>query len=97
MLPRPDIVTNLVGKLADMAERSGARAIVVSCQLCQANLDLFQERAGALLGKPLSLPVYYFSELIGLAMGAAGAKKWLSRHVTEPFALLDELGLLKID
>lgn len=94
VLARPDIVSSLVGKLYDMAQRVGAQAIVVSCQLCQANLDLYQERVGAQLGKRFSLPVYYFSELIGLAMGVKGVKKWLSRHITEPFVLLRELGLM---
>jgi heterodisulfide reductase subunit B len=37
VLSRPDIVSHLVGKLYDMAQRVGAQAIVVSCQMCQAN------------------------------------------------------------
>ena len=40
VLSRPDIVSQLVGKLYDMAQRVGAQAIVVSCQMCQANLDM---------------------------------------------------------
>jgi len=76
-----------------MAERVGARAIVVSCQMCQANLDMHQEKIGADWGKRFSFPIYYFTELIGLASNVAGIEKWLSRHITDPLPLLKELQL----
>ncbi len=93
VLSRPDIVSQLVGKLYDMAQRVGAQAIVVSCQMCQANLDMHQEKIGADWKKPFSLPIYYFSELIGLAHAVTGVERWLSRHITDPFALLKQLNL----
>ena len=96
VLSRPDIVSQLVGKLYDMAQRVSAQAIVVSCQMCQANLDMHQEKIGTDWGKSFSLPVYYFSELIGLAQRVSGVKRWLSRHITDPFALLKQLNLWNI-
>jgi len=94
VLTRLDIVSKLVGKLYDMADRVGAEAIVVSCQMCQMNLDMYQEMIQADRGKTFSLPIYYFSELIGLACEVKGVKKWLSRHITDPFPLLRRLSLL---
>ena len=93
VLSRPDIVSRLVGKLYDMAQRVGAQAIVVSCQMCQANLDMHQEKIGADWGKRFAFPVYYFTELIGLAQNVTGIEKWLRRHITDPFALLKQLNL----
>ena len=90
---RRDIVSQLVGKLYDMAQRVGAQAIVVSCQMCQANLDMHQEAIGADWGKRFAFPIYYFTELIGLAHNIAEVKKWLSRHITNPFSLLRQLKL----
>ena len=92
-LSRPDIVSQLVGKLLDMAQRLDAQAVVVSCQMCQANLDMYQDRIAADWGLQFSLPIYYFTELIGLACDVKGVKKWLSRHITDPFSLLRELNL----
>ena len=94
VLSRPDIVSQLVGKLYDMAQRVGAQAIVVSCQMCQANLDMYQRKIGAEWGRRFSLPVYFFSELIGIAIDVKGVKKWLSRHITDPFSLLRGLDLM---
>jgi heterodisulfide reductase subunit B len=93
VLSRPDIVSRLVGKLYDMAQRVGAEAIVVSCQMCQANLDMHQQKIGADWGKRFAFPVYYFTELIGLAQNATGVEKWLRRHITDPFSLLKQLNL----
>ena len=64
----------MVEKLLDMARRVGAEAVVVSCQMCQANLDMYQERIQADTGKHYGLPVVYFTELIGLAWGLAEAR-----------------------
>ena len=94
VLSRPDIVSRLVGKLYDMAQRVGAQAIVVSCQMCQANLDMYQDKIGADWGIQFSLPIYYFSELIGLATAVKGLPNWLSQHIADPFALLRKLNLL---
>jgi heterodisulfide reductase subunit B2 len=88
------VETRLVEKLLGMARRVGAQAIVVSCQMCQANLDMYKERRGRGSGRKLSLPIYYFTELIGLALGVKGVPGWLSKHMTDPRPLLRELGLL---
>ncbi len=93
VLSRLDIVSQLVGKLYDMAQRVGAQAIVVSCQMCQANLDMYQQKIEADWGRRFSLPVYYFTELIGLACNVKGVKDWMSRHITDPFPLLQKLNL----
>ena len=93
VLSLEDIESRLVEKLLDMAGRVGAQAVVVSCQMCQANLDMHPARAGSMAARPL--PIYYFTELIGLALGIGEVRKWLSRHMAEPFALLRELGLLE--
>ncbi len=95
VLSNPDTVSRLVGKLLKMARRVGAQAIVVSCQMCQANLDMHQEKISADWGQHFNTPIYYFTELIGLAMGAPDVKKWLAGHITDPFSLLRELNLLK--
>jgi heterodisulfide reductase subunit B len=89
------VATQLVAKLFDMARRVGAQGVVVSCQMCQANLDMYDDRAGHGEGLPEALPVYYFTELIGLALGLKDAQKWLAHHLTDPFLLLRELKIIE--
>lgn len=91
---RPDIVHTLVGRLYLRALEAGANCLVTGCQMCQANLDLYQEQIARELGQDIYLPVFYFTELMGLALGHPQAPSWLERHLTSPLALLEACGLL---
>jgi heterodisulfide reductase subunit B len=90
---RPDIIDTLVQRLYERALAAGAECFVVSCQMCQANLDLAQERISRKFGKDYYLPVFYFTELIALALGHPEAPKWLAQHLVDPMPLLKMKGL----
>jgi heterodisulfide reductase subunit B len=79
-----DIVKKLVGKIVSMAKEAGARCIVTSCGLCQANLEMRQE---------IGLPIFYFTELMGIAFDVENRDKWWGKHMISPKGLLKELGL----
>jgi len=40
------------------------------------------------------IPVLHFSELLSLALGHEGRKKWFPRHIVDPVPLLERRGLL---
>jgi heterodisulfide reductase subunit B len=90
---RPDIIDTLVQRLYERALMAKAECFVVSCQMCQANLDLAQERISRKFGKDYYLPVFYFTELIALALGHPEAPKWLAQHLVDPMPLLKMKGL----
>jgi heterodisulfide reductase subunit B len=91
---RPDLIDTLVERLYERALKAGAECFVVSCQMCQANLDLPQERISKKVGKDYYLPVLYFTELMGLALGHPDVKKWLAGHLVDPVPLLERKGLI---
>jgi heterodisulfide reductase subunit B len=86
-LTKPDISAKMTGKLADMAREAGAECIVAACPLCQSNLDMGQPEGVE------PLPVFYFTELLGLALGEP-AEKWLGSHIIDPRPLLRDKNLL---
>jgi len=92
-MAQPEIIDTLVQRLYERALATGAECFVVSCQMCQANLDLSQERISQKFGKDYYLPVFYFTELMGLAVGHPDAPKWLARHLVDPMPLLKMKGL----
>jgi heterodisulfide reductase subunit B len=94
VVDRPDMVFKMVGKLYRRALEGGANCVVVSCQMCQANLDIYQDKIAAELGMAVDLPIIYFTELIGLAMKAPEVTTWLGRHFVNPTKFLDEQNLL---
>ena len=87
---RPDIVHTLVQRLYERALEAGAEAIAVSCQMCQANLDLPQAKIAEVFGKSYHLPIFYFTELIGAAWGAPETASWLARHLVDPRPCLQD-------
>lgn len=92
-VPHPEVVAELTGRLFEGALAAGANCLVTACQMCQANLDLPQAKVAMAMGRDFALPVFYYSELIGLALGHPDARKWLRRHLVNPQPLLDAAGL----
>ena len=93
-LTRPDITRKLTRKLLDEAEETGANCVVVGCPICQTNLDANQEEISREAGRQYNLPVFYFTELMGLALGLTSVEKWLGRHSADPMPLLKRIGLI---
>ncbi len=87
-LSKRDIAGRMVGELTEMARRAGAEAMVAACPLCHANLEMRQR---GLNGN--KLPVFYFTELVGLALGIKEARSWFRKHLISPSGLLNSLGL----
>jgi len=94
MLSRPDIVTELSGKLIQKAEEAGADCVVTACPLCQANLDTKQGMMSRNWGRKVHFPTFYFTELLGLALGSPKVDSWLKKHIIDPRDLLKSKGLL---
>ena len=92
-MTRTDIVVGLTGRILSMAIEAGADCIVTGCSMCHANLDTRQQGLSAKDGRD-SIPVFYFTELMGLAMGHPDVNTWIGRHVTDPKQLLAKRGLL---
>ena len=51
------------------AKERGANVIATCCPLCQFNLECYQRQMSAMFGSEVDIPVVYFSQLIGKAMG----------------------------
>ncbi len=83
---RGDVVARLVGRIVDGAEEAGANCLVTACPMCQANLE---SRQGA---RPKAMPVFYFTELLGLAFGLPGTDAWFGKHLVDPRPFLASLG-----
>lgn len=65
---RKDITARLSGRLLETATDLGAQAMVTACPLCQMNLDLRQGQAASAMGRPFQMPVFYYTQLIALAL-----------------------------
>ncbi|MDP2727961.1 MAG: CoB--CoM heterodisulfide reductase iron-sulfur subunit B family protein [Dehalococcoidia bacterium] len=92
-IPKPEVVYRLVHRIMRGAKQAGAECIVVACPLCQANLDTRQKAVEAHYGEKAGLPVMYFTQLMGLAMGYSAQELLLDKHLTDTLPLLRSKGL----
>lgn len=85
-LSQDKLVEQLVDKMITSAKEAGAQAIVTACPLCQANLEMRQ-------GRYTKFPVFYFTELLGLAFGLKEITVSLKKHLIDTTQLLKEAKL----
>jgi heterodisulfide reductase subunit B len=65
--------------ILQMAKMAGADCLAAACPLCQSNLDMRQKDIEARYRTDLGLPVLYFTQLLGLALGLPERSLGLSR------------------
>lgn len=83
-IAKTEQVVRLTDRLMAMAREAGANCLVTACPECMANLDM---RATS------GLPVFYFSELMAIAMGLPGIDRWSKFHQTDVRPLLRQIGI----
>ncbi|MGR3317386.1 MAG: CoB--CoM heterodisulfide reductase iron-sulfur subunit B family protein [Candidatus Anammoxibacter sp.] len=82
-MSRSDVVEKLVNDIMRNAMEAGADAVVVSCPLCHANLDLRQISGNQDYKLDHNLPVLYLSEIIGLTLGIENKSLGLDKHLID--------------
>ena len=88
-LTRTDVVLKLCRDILQAATECGAACLMVACPLCQSNLDLRQAQVNRRYKTEFHLPVLYFTQLIGLAIGMGDKELALGRLIVSPKALLE--------
>ncbi|MDR3566405.1 MAG: CoB--CoM heterodisulfide reductase iron-sulfur subunit B family protein [Syntrophobacteraceae bacterium] len=87
-LSKTEKVVELSARLIGEAVFRSADAIVVVCQLCQANLDMRQHEIGKLHGAKYRVPIVYLTQLMGVAFGIGAKSLGLHRHLVNPQPVL---------
>ncbi|MHC4146531.1 MAG: CoB--CoM heterodisulfide reductase iron-sulfur subunit B family protein [Planctomycetota bacterium] len=92
-LTRTEIVLRLTADILQMARESGADCISVACPLCHANLDMRQEDIARKIGVKYDIPVFYFTQLLGMAFGLDRAELGIGRSLVSCKELLSSKGI----
>ena len=88
---RSDIVVSLGRRLLKMARTVGADAIVTACPMCHSNLDTRQPQIKARYGEQYDMPIFYVTELMGLAFGYSPRQLKIHTHLTDAGRVLERL------
>jgi len=90
MTTQPPIGRRLTGKILKGSKRSGAHGVVTCCPLCQMNLEAYQQQVGAEMGSDCEIPVLYFTQLVGYALGLGPRELALGDSLTPVESMLTE-------
>jgi len=94
-LARTDIVWELGRRLLRMARSVGADCIVTACPMCHSNLDTRQSQIKAKYGEAFDMPIFYVTELMGLAFGLSPKELMIDKHLTDAMAVAGRAGEVK--
>ncbi|MEW6033379.1 MAG: CoB--CoM heterodisulfide reductase iron-sulfur subunit B family protein [Chloroflexota bacterium] len=88
IISEEDIALGLIAKLLHNATSNGAECIVTVCPLCQTNLDVYQALVNKKLNTDFNIPILFFTQLIGLAMGTEAEMLGVDRCIVSAEAVL---------
>ena len=91
---KKDVTAMRTYEIINSARRAGCEAIVTSCPLCAFNLDQRQKETAGKFVEFEHIPVFYFTELMSVALGLGWDKNWTKLHYVNPEPLLKEKGLI---
>ena len=80
----PEIVSPLVNEIIDSAAKAGADCLITACAMCQLNLEIRKT-------VKTKIPIFHFSEILALALGAEDYEKWFVRHIVDPRPVIRKL------
>ncbi|MFP4344569.1 MAG: CoB--CoM heterodisulfide reductase iron-sulfur subunit B family protein [Anaerolineales bacterium] len=80
-LSHAHVTAKLTGNVLVSARDAGADVVSLACPMCHTALDAYQAKAERAMGRTLDLPVLYFTQLMGLALGLDERSLGLNRHI----------------
>lgn len=74
----------MTGKRLLEGKERGANCFVTPCPFCHINLDNYQGLAEKAVNARIDMPVFHFSQFVGLALGMSPQELGLGRHLVSP-------------
>jgi len=90
-----ELVSKRAHRITSFATARDSDAMVISCPLCKFNLDARGKEAEKMFKGYKQIPVYYYTQLIAIALGLDPEVCGFDQHVVDPLPLLKKKGVLK--
>lgn len=84
---RPAALSMVYALLQDAADHD-AEVVATACPLCQVNLECYQRQVNRTFGTSFRLPVLYFTQLVGLALGIPPQRLGVGTELVSPAPVL---------
>ncbi len=96
-LAKKEIVLRAGRRIIEVAKDLGFDAIITACPLCHQNLDLRQSQINKTYGISLEMPILYFSQVLGLALGLSADDLGIDAHMVSARKLLAKISGSAVD
>ncbi len=83
VMTQEKVALKLTGDILKRAKNLGADCVAVLCPMCHFNLDGKQGAVEKEAGEKIDLPVLYFTQLLGLALGIDPSRLGLKRNIVD--------------
>ena len=87
-IDQKEAVSKRAQTISQYAIERGADAIMLSCPLCRYNLDVRGKEAEAMFKGYKQVPVFYYTQLLAIALGLGLGPCGLGSHAVDPTSLL---------
>lgn len=81
MLTQEDAALKLCHELLQGAVQNEADVIITACPLCEMNVEAYQPMVNKAYGTDFHIPVMYFTQLLGVALGIDSKTLMLDRQI----------------
>ena len=81
MLTQEDAALKLCHELLAVAAREQADVIIAACPLCEMNVEAYQPLVNKAYGTDFHIPVMYFTQLLGVALGIDAHTLMLDKQI----------------
>jgi heterodisulfide reductase subunit B len=88
----PEKAQKQIRDIVESAYDHGAEMIVTPCQLCQANVEIYQSEINKKQGTKFNMPVVYYSQLMTVAYGGSAAEAGLDGQLIKADKLVQKAG-----
>ena len=78
----------LVADILGHAKAAGANCVAVACPLCQTNLECYQSEVNHAYGTDYAMPILYFTQLLGLALGVGVKRLGIGKELVSAQAII---------
>jgi len=90
-----ELVSKRAHRITSFATERDSDAMVLSCPLCKFNLDARGKEAEKMFKGYKQIPVYYYTQLIAIALGLDPEVCGFDQHVVDPLLLLKKKGIFE--
>ncbi len=95
IISEEDLALDLSHKLLESASENGAECLITVCPLCQTNLDAYQSRVNRKFRTSFNMPILFFTQLVGFALGVDEKALGLHTNVVPAANALNHTGSAK--